>query len=429
MPTDKEIFCYTGHMAAKDYKKIEDSIAEQIAEDKAKGILSPYRCSDEAVLRRNPSRDKANLWRPPYVRDCEKILHLPVYNRYADKTQVFSFYKNDDLTRRMLHVQLVSRIARSIGSVLGLNTDLIEAMALGHDIGHTPFGHPGERFLSKLLESEIGLKFNHNVHSVRVLDTIFRRNVSLQTLDGIICHNGEFEQQEYRPRFLLDGTTPEAAFAAFDATVTACDQTGDAAIKQLVPMTLEGCVVRICDMIAYLGKDRQDAVTAKLIPSDEPFTSQEIGTINAKIINNLTVDIINNSYGKDYILLSPEYFQDLKTAKKENYEKIYMTPTLSDTYNNVIQPMFAQLFNKLRDDLVKENTDSPIFSHHLDYMSRFTSWYEDDAANGTKRYDQEDPNRIVTDYIASMTDDYFIDLYENQFPDSELKVAYKSYFE
>lgn len=416
-------------MAAKEYKKIDDAVAAQIEEDRAKGTVHPYRCPDDAVLRRNPNRDRANLWRPPFVRDCEKILHLPVYNRYADKTQVFSFYKNDDLTRRMLHVQLVSRIARSIGSVLGLNTDLIEAMALGHDIGHTPFGHPGERFLSKLLEQETGLRFNHNVHSVRVIDTIFRRNVSLQTLDGIICHNGEFEQQEYRPRFLPADTTSDDAFKAFDATVDACDRTGDSAIKQLVPMTLEGCVVRICDMIAYLGKDRQDAVTAKLISPDEPFTSREIGTINAKIINNLTVDIINNSYGKDYLLLSPEYFQDLKTAKKENYEKIYMTPTLSDTYDNIIQPMFAQLFNRLRDDLVAGRTTSPIFTHHLDYMARFTSWYDDDEAGGAKRYEQEDPNRIVTDYIASMTDDYFIDLHAHLFPDSPLHVEYKSYFE
>ncbi len=416
-------------MAAKEYKKIDESIAEQIAEDKAKGIQSPYRCSDDAVLRRNPDRDKANLWRPAFVRDSEKILHLPLYNRYAGKTQVFSFYKNDDLTRRMLHVQLVSRIARSIGAVLGLNTDLIEAIALGHDIGHTPFGHPGERFLSKLLENETGLLFNHNVHSVRVIDTIFRRNVSLQTLDGIICHNGEFEQQEYRPRFLPSGTTTQDAFKAFDATVNACDRTGDAAIKQLVPMTLEGCVVRICDMIAYLGKDRQDAVTAKLISPDEPFTSQEIGTINAKIINNLTVDIINNSYGKDYILLSPGYFQDLKTAKKENYKKIYMTPTLSDTYNNIIQPMFAQVFHKLRDDLIAGHTESPIFSHHLEYTARFTSWYDDDEIASRIPYPEEDPNRIVADYIASMTDDYFIDLYAHLFPDSPLHVEYKSYFD
>ena len=135
------------------YKKLLPEIREQIESDRAKNAVNPYRFNDADAVRRDPTRDKANLWRTPFIRDTEKILHLPVYNRYADKTQVFSFYKNDDITRRALHVQLVSRIARTIGAVLGLNTDLIEAIALGHDIGHTPFGHAGERFLSELLHN------------------------------------------------------------------------------------------------------------------------------------------------------------------------------------------------------------------------------------------------------------------------------------
>ena len=154
------------------YKKLLPEIQQQIEEDRANKKENPYCCNDDSIIRRNPERDKANLWRPAFVRDTEKILHLPVYNRYADKTQVFSLFKNDDITRRALHVQLVSRIARSIGNVLGLNTDLIEAVALGHDIGHTPFGHAGERFLSDLLHGETGIFFNHNVHSVRVLDVL-----------------------------------------------------------------------------------------------------------------------------------------------------------------------------------------------------------------------------------------------------------------
>ena len=134
-----------------EYNKLSDSLQTRIRQDRKNGYQNPRRCANSAVIRRDPSRDKANLWRPAFVRDTEKIIHLPYYNRYADKTQVFSFYNNDDITRRALHVQLVSRIARSIGAVLGLNLDLIEAIALGHDIGHTPFGHAGERFLSSLL--------------------------------------------------------------------------------------------------------------------------------------------------------------------------------------------------------------------------------------------------------------------------------------
>lgn len=127
-------------------------------------------------------------------------MHVPYYNRYSDKTQVFSFYRNDDISRRAFHVQLVARIARNICRMLGLNEDLAEAISLGHDIGHTPFGHAGERILNDLYHGHTGRFFNHNVHSVRVLDQMIHRNISLQTLDGIICHNGELELQEYRPQ-------------------------------------------------------------------------------------------------------------------------------------------------------------------------------------------------------------------------------------
>ena len=192
------------------YHNLTSETQERILADRARGWVNPYRTPDSAAVRRNPAHDVANLWRPAFVRDIEKILHLPYYNRYADKTQVFSFYNNDDITRRGLHVQLVSRIARNIGAVLGLNLDLIEAIALGHDIGHTPFGHAGERFLSEITEAETGRAFNHNVQSVRVLDAMFARNFTLQTLDGVLCHNGEFEQQKYRP--MRDNGTTEDEF-------------------------------------------------------------------------------------------------------------------------------------------------------------------------------------------------------------------------
>ena len=150
--------------------------------------------------------------RPAFMRDIEKILHLPAYTRYAGKTQVFSFRSNDDLSRRGLHVQLVSRIARDIGRALGLNCDLIEAIGLGHDLGHTPFGHAGERFLNDIYHLRTGRYFFHNVQSVRVLDALYGRNVSLQTLDGVLCHNGEYEQRVFE----LSDT---GSFDQFDRTV------------------------------------------------------------------------------------------------------------------------------------------------------------------------------------------------------------------
>ncbi len=109
-----------------NYHSLSKGLQETIKQDRVNHIVNPYAFKDEDILRRNMDHDKANLWRPAFVRDCEKIMHLPFYNRYADKTQVFSLYKNDDISRRSQHVQLVARIARNIGSLLGLNLDLIE---------------------------------------------------------------------------------------------------------------------------------------------------------------------------------------------------------------------------------------------------------------------------------------------------------------
>lgn len=396
------------------YDRLEPEIEEKIKADRESGWVNPYRTSDESVIRRDMSRDKNTILRPSFVRDTEKILHHPYYNRYADKTQVFSFYHNDDITRRALHVQLVSRIARNIGAILGLNLDLIEAIALGHDIGHTPFGHAGERFLSELLQAETGRYFNHNVHSARVLDKMFSRNISFQTLDGILCHNGEFEQQEYRPKIKND-------FATFDEEMEAC-YTNEKAIKTLVPSTLEGCVVRICDMIAYIGKDRQDARKAKIIDEDYHFDNDTIGNENSQIINNLTVDILEHSYGKDYILLSDVAYNDLKKAKKENNDVIYRNDEIDRQYNEIIRPMFEEVYYKLLEDVKSRDESSAIYRHHIDFVLGGTKYYND------PNYLREEPNQIVVDYIASMTDDYFVDLHNQLFPSSKYKIEYKSYF-
>ena len=282
-----------------NYQSLSAELTEQVLTDRKNGTLPMVGFDETNTIRRNNQRDKANVIRTAFVRDIDKIMHCPYYNRYADKTQVFSFYKNDDITRRGLHVQLVSRIARTIGKALNLNLDLIEAIALGHDIGHTPFGHAGERFLDELLFEHTGRHFSHNIHSVRVLDSIYPYNISLQTLNGIAAHDGEMELSEYYPKALDD-------FETFDAQIEACyiDKSN---VKKLVPATLEGCVMRISDIIAYLGKDRQDAEKAQLI-NNKDFEPSAIGTYNAEIINNLIVNIIENSYGKPYIKMDENHF-------------------------------------------------------------------------------------------------------------------------
>ena len=194
------------------YSKLSQETENRMLSDIAESTRPNFALNEENVIRRNPERDVASVWRTAFIRDIDKIIHCPYYNRYADKTQVFSFYKNDDITRRALHVQLVSRIARTIGKALNLNLDLIEAIALGHDIGHTPFGHAGEKYLDELLSSHTGRRFSHNIHSVRVLDRIYPYNISLQTLSGIASHDGELELSEYRPAELT-------SFDEFDSLI------------------------------------------------------------------------------------------------------------------------------------------------------------------------------------------------------------------
>ena len=394
------------------YEKLSAEREQQLLSDRASGRLPAVGFSDQDALRRNGERDQSSALRPAFVRDIDKILHCPYYNRYADKTQVFSFYKNDDITRRGLHVQLVSRIARNIGRALNLNCDLIEAIALGHDIGHTPFGHAGERFLDELLAAETGRHFAHNIHSLRELSEIYPLNVTLQTLNGIAAHNGEMEQSLYQPKPLAD-------FEAFDQQIEGC-YCDPEQIKKLVPCTVEGCVVRIADIIAYLGKDRQDAERAELVQNCA-FSGGVLGIYNAEIINNLTVNIVEHSYGKPYIQMDNAHFEALQAAKRENYGRIYRSEAVEQALYQVIRPMMQQLYARLLADLKEGNTASPIFTHHIAYVNQ--AHYA-----RSMPYEQTEPNQLVTDYIASMTDDYFIDLLAYLFPKSDLKITYKGYF-
>lgn len=396
------------------YLTLDPDVEASIREDREHGWKNPHAFHDADVMRReaNP-HDDATITRPAFARDIEKIINIPAYNRYTDKTQVFSFVENDDICRRGLHVQLVSRIARGISDLLGLNTQLVEAIALGHDLGHTPFGHAGERYLSECYESHTGRSFRHNVHSVRVMDRLYRRNISLQTLDGALCHNGEFAQQVLR----LGNTK---TFEQLDKAVELC---GDdvAEIKHLRPSTLEGCVVRVADMIAYIGKDRIDAIDVGIIESLDGFDSKLIGRDNSRIINNMTCDIVNNSYRQDHIAMSEGAFADIVLAKKQNYEQIYFKEGTVSSVENIVQEMFSEMYDVLYGQLVAGDESSPVFKHHISRLcsKSFSLTYDE--------YLAEEPNQIIVDYISSMTDSYFIALYHHLFPNSDKRLFKREY--
>lgn len=396
------------------YHQLSKEIEEKMLLDKEVNWINPYAFKDENAVRRDMGRDKNTLLRPAFGRDVDKIMNVPYFTRYSDKTQVFSLNKNDDISRRSYHVQLVSKIARNIGRMLGLNLNLIEAIALGHDIGHTPFGHAGERKLSELYNARTGKLFNHNIQSARVLDGIFPLNISLQTLDGIICHNGELELKEYRPSSCTD-------FATFDLKMSSCYKTKEA-IESLIPCTLEGCVVRIADILAYIGKDRQDAQRLGIISGDDIF-SNSVGKTNAEILNNMTVNLVENSYGKPYLSMSEEFFEAISLAKKENYKQIYLLDKNNKIFDEQIFPMFEEIYEKLRTDLVENNTRSIVYTHHIDYVNSYRGHYVSD------KYEDNDVDDIVVDYIASMTDDYFVDLYRYLFPNGKYDVTYEGYFD
>lgn len=391
---------------------LSDDLTARMIEDRARGWINPYRTDNDRAIRREARcSDEASIWRPPFVRDVEKIIHTPAYNRYAGKTQVFSFRSNDDLSRRGIHVQLVSRIARDIGYALGLNCDLIEAIGLGHDLGHTPFGHAGERALNDVYHARTGRWFFHNVHSVRVLDALYGRNLTLQTLDGCLTHNGEYEQRVFE----LSGLS---SFDELDETVEACCSDGDLAIGRLRPMTLEGCVVRISDIIAYVGRDRQDAIAAGLLDEDV-FADGLGGRYNSWILSHASVDIIEHSYGKDRIEMSEELFAEISRAKAENYAKIYRSSGIEGERAEVLARAFSLMYEHCLGDLRARDESSYIFRHHIARIDATLRHYG-------KRYEWErDLDQTVVDYIASMSDGYFAELATKLFP--EIKFPQRTY--
>ena len=364
-------------------------------------ILSPTATSSDSGVRRHPIIDTAAGYRQAFSLDSDRILHSRAYTRYIDKTQVFYLIPNDHITHRVLHVQLVSKIARTIGRFLRLNEDLIEAIALGHDIGHTPFGHEGERYLSELCQQAGIGYFLHNVQSIQFLDRVERKgqgwNLCLQTLDGILCHDGEIHNRMLTPNPAKDFTIFEAEVAAKRADPN----------YPLVPMTTEGCVVRMADTIAYIGRDLEDAIRLDLLDRrDIPEAIAGIlGTTNGTIVYRLVTDVIQNSHENHFVAFSPLISDALKALKAFNLERIYKNPKIK-VHSAAIQQLFSMLFDMRLEDLETNNRSSDIFSGFLADMS--------DAyiANHSNP-------EIVRDYIAGMTDRYFL----HQFPEHLRPVA------
>lgn len=321
--------------------------------------------------------------RLPYKLDADRILHSKAYARYADKTQVVYLVDNDHITHRSLHVQLVSSFARGIAEILQLNTDLVEAIALGHDVGHPPFGHEGEGYLSELSVEYGNGPFCHPLQSCRLFSDIEPLNLGLAVYDGFLCHDGGMQGPILTPWF---GKTWK-------------DHEKDKQTKiqhphtNLVPGTLEGCLVKLCDTVSYLGRDIEDAIRLGILRQEE-VPQTVLGMTNEEILKAVADDMIQQSYHREFIALSEKIYQSLTILREFNFKKIYFHPRLK-VESTKIQSSYRILFEWFLSDLEKHGEKSYLWRHYL--CKRSDTYLKESK-----------PVQMVIDYISGMTDGFFV---------------------
>lgn len=370
----------------------------KIIKERQEQSLTEFAAKADDAIRKVPEEHNIRL---PYAVDRDRIIYSGAYRRYAGKTQVmyFSSLKDEQITTRIIHVHLVSQIARSIGIALGLNLDLIEAAAIGHDLGHTPFGHDGERFLSRQCEKHGIGKFHHNIHSLYLVDEYSHggkgMNLTFQTRDAIISHNGEIHQTKIEPYRKKTEADIQNYIKGMSGVVADATKLDTKAKVDTPPFTLEGCVIRISDTVAYIGADIEDAIRLEIINRDDIPKNcvEKLGRYNSKIVDSLVKDIISNSYGHDYVAFSKDISDALLELKKFNYKMIYGHEKVK-AENKKIEKGFEILFDAYLEDIEKENRNSDIFKHFLDNKKEVY-------------HEKTKPAEKVRDFLASMTDRYF----------------------
>ena len=352
--------------------------------------LSKFMTKNEEGIRLYPFEDD---FRTCFTRDIDRIINYASFTRYMNKTQVFSFKRDDNVQTRIVHVLLVSKISRTIGRALGLNEDLIEAIALGHDIGHIPLGHVGEKILNDISIKELDETFMHNIEGVRNYLYLEGNgkgaNLTIQVLDGILCHNGEILDSIYKP---VHKTKEDFIKNYEDAYLMHKKQVS------FNPMTLEGCVVKLSDVISYSGRDLEDAIRLEVIKREDvpENVTRVLGNTNRDIVNTLVLDVIKNSTGKNYIKLSDDVFKALKDLVSFNYKNIYNKANSKERIE-YYKEMFNTLYYSYLNALQNHDTTNSIYINFLDNMDN--------------DYKKTNPKRIVIDYISLMTDTYFLNEY------------------
>ena len=334
------------------------TIREQL-ELREMDYLSPYATKSKESLGRKREEPECDL-RPVFQRDRDRILHSKSFRRLKQKTQVFLLPKGDHYRTRLTHTLEVSQNARTIAKALRLNEDLVEAISLGHDLGHTPFGHAGERALNEVCPNG----FKHNEQSVRVVEFLEKEgrglNLTKEVLDGILTHQ------------------------------TAGD-----------PMTLEGQVVRLSDKIAYVNHDIDDAIRGGILSEADipPKFRKILGNSTKERLNTITHDVIINSMDQPKVQMSEEVGEAMKGLRRFMFENVYRNPVAKQEENKAI-------------DMVKN-----LYNYYMEHFEKLPGEYlRIMQLNGDSK------EQAICDYIAGMTDNYAVKVFQEIFVPESWKI-------
>lgn len=325
-------------------------IREQM-EERELEYLSPYATLSKNSKGRKIKEEECDI-RPVFQRDRDRIVHCKAFRRLKQKTQVFLLPKGDHYRTRLTHTLEVSQNARTIAKALRLNEELVEAIALGHDLGHTPFGHAGERALNELRPGG----FRHNEQSVRVVESIEKEgrglNLTWEVIDGIRNHKTSGR-----------------------------------------PSTLEGQIVRLSDKIAYINHDIDDAIRAQVLKEEDiPVKYREVlGFSTQERLNTLIHDIIEQSWEKNEICMSPDVAQAMQGLRQFMFQNVYTNPVAKGEETKA-----KELLERL-------------FVYYLKHIDLLPGYYLQMLEDG------EENDRVVCDYIAGMTDQYALAKYSEYF--------------
>ena len=369
---------------------------------------------DKIISRQSPLYNRNNFMRSEFERDYTRIIHSTAYRRLKHKTQVFFSPENDHICTRIEHVTHVESISYTIAKNLGLNTELTKAISVAHDVGHSPFGHEGEKILSEISNRDLGISFWHERNGLELVDNIelledterFKQNLDLTygVRDGIISHCGEIDENCLKPR---------------DEFIDLNDYTFP---NQYAPYTWEGCVVKISDKISYLCRDIEDAITLKIfkdIPGEEDIIN------NTNLINNLIYDLCENSSPEKGLCLSENSLKFMNRIKAFNYKYIYASDRIKPSTRD-FRVVINEIYNLLKSMYDGKNTLHKLenFSNiypnlcrsFMNFMNNYYDFGNRENSNLKNKIlfsidNEKDFCKSIIYYISGMTDNFAIETY------------------